>query len=424
VYNLPRPHFPRLEKDIQTQVTVIGGGITGLTTAYLLSKEGKKVALVEDGEIASGESGRTTAHLMSELDDKYLVLKKMFGVEGAKLAADSQKASIDMMEKIVKEEKIDCEFMRLDGYLFLSSSDVLGRGRRFLEDEMAASSEVGMDVKMVDQVPGVDVVGPALKFANQGEIHPLKYLNALANACKKNGVDIYTHTRALQIKGGKEKATTGTNTGNSITSDSVVVATNVPVNDRVIMYSKMAPYRTYVVSFKIPKGSIPKALYWDTDDPYHYVRTSSLDAEHELLIVGGEDHMVGHKYHEEKQFKSLISWTKERFKMAGDVVSKWSGLTDFRMRTASRHLRVAQRATTFIGNWVSVESSGASTHRLSINNFTDFVVLSFAARLRVWVASSWARWWRGWRWTSFFLDDRPEAHVQVFEAIHVEPSSR
>jgi len=304
---------------------VVGGGITGITTAYLLSKEGKKVVLVEDGELLSGETGRTTAHIMPALDDRWTELISLHGKENARLIADSNVAAINLIEHIVSTEKIDCEFERLDGYLFLSPSDRQGKGVEFLRTEFDAAKECNQQVEMVDFIPLKTDNGPAIKFRNQGQFNPVKYLNALAKICTNNGVLIFTNTHVSNVTDGKP-AVCETSSGHKITSEAVVMATNVPVNDRVTMFTKLEPYRTYVIAATIPKGSVPRALYWDTEDPYHYARvTSDNSTTHELLIVGGEDHLVGQSHNFDERFNALFTWTKKNFPMVGEVVSKWSG---------------------------------------------------------------------------------------------------
>ncbi len=115
--------FEKVEKSVQTDVLVIGGGISGLTTAYCLAKAGRKVMLVEDGFIGSGESGRTTGHITHALDDFYYELEKIFGKEKATLAANSHTAAIEWVNKTAQLAKIECNFKRADGYLFLHATD-------------------------------------------------------------------------------------------------------------------------------------------------------------------------------------------------------------------------------------------------------------------------------------------------------------
>jgi glycine/D-amino acid oxidase-like deaminating enzyme len=172
--------------------------------------------------------------------------------------------------------------------------------------------------------------GPALHFSKQIKLHPIKYLNGLADSFIKRGGQIFTHTHAQEIKGG-EKAFVKTRDGTFIRAKSIVVATNTPINDLFAVHTKQAAYRTYVIAAKIPKGLLADALYWDTLDPYHYFRTDSLtktdpDFEtHEMLVVGGEDHKTGQNDHPDESFTRLEKWTKSRFPAVGEILYTWSG---------------------------------------------------------------------------------------------------
>lgn len=327
-----QPSFEPLQQSLKTDVLVIGGGIAGLTTAYCLLQQGKKVVLVEDGEIGSGESGRTTAHLTAALDDRYYEIEKTFGEDGARLVAASHTAAVDFIEKTITSLAIDCDFRRVDGYLFLHPSDQSEN----LKKELDATQKAGLPTSRVEQVPGMVAKGAAIRFERQAQFHILKYLRGLAQAIIQMGGQIYTRTRAIDI--GKTGAVcTASGDEHKIQADYIVVATNTPVNNRVAIHTKQFPYRTYVIGCRVPKGQLPFALWWDTGDmkstwitaPYHYVRLQPLDENYDLLIAGGEDHKTGQgddeAIVEEDRYQNLIIWTKEQFPMAGDVVYRWSG---------------------------------------------------------------------------------------------------
>jgi glycine/D-amino acid oxidase-like deaminating enzyme/nitrite reductase/ring-hydroxylating ferredoxin subunit len=311
-----------LDADATCEVCVVGAGISGLTTAYLLAREGKSVIVLEDGEIGSGETGRTTAHLVNALDDHYSHLAKLHGPEGASLAADSHSRAIDRVEAIVRDEKIDCDFERLDGYLFVPPGD----DRSILDEELEAAHNAGLDeVRLVDRVPWPEFdTGPALCFPRQAQFHPMKYLAGLARGIEAAGGRIYTASHAQKIEGGRDAHVT-TKHGPTVHASFVVVATNTPVNDKVTIHTKQAPYRTYVIGMTIPSGSIPRALYWDTPHPYHYIRLAHRADGAEMLIVGGEDHKTGQADDTEERFGILEAWTRERFPLAGGVEFAWSG---------------------------------------------------------------------------------------------------
>jgi glycine/D-amino acid oxidase-like deaminating enzyme/nitrite reductase/ring-hydroxylating ferredoxin subunit len=322
------PEYSSLQGNVQCDVCIIGAGIAGLTTAYLLRRAGLKVFVVEDDQIGSGETGRTTAHLSNALDDRYFKLEKLHGAVGAQLAAQSHTAAIDLIEFIIREEKIECGFERVEGYLFLTENDTI----ETLERELAAAHRAGLtEVEKVDQSPlQTFETGPALRFPRQAQFHPLQYLAGLATAFTRRNGKIYTRTRAREIKGGKSAQVIVTS-GHVITTKAIVVATNTPINDIVTIHTKQAAYQTYVIAASVPRGSIPAALYWDTGDPYHYVRlqSGSLDTDEgeafDLLIVGGEDHKTGQDDDPKARYAKLEAWTRERFPMVFNIEYRWSG---------------------------------------------------------------------------------------------------
>jgi len=313
------PALEPLTQDQSTQVVVVGAGIAGLTTAYFLAKSGRQVIVVEDGDVGSGETGRTTAHLFTALDERYYELQKSFGKDTTRLIAESHQKAIDAIEEIVKTENIDCEFSRVEGYLFLGGQTT----QKELHQEYDACIDSGVPVQWVPSAP-VFQTGEALQFHQQGQFHINKYLVGLTTACLKMGVKIYTQTHALDMIGG-ENAHVKTADGKIITCQHIVVATNVPVNDTVTMYLKLAAYRSYVITARIPKNSVPQCLWWDTNDPYTYTRTSSFDEESDVLIIGGEDHPCGRDHQFEQRYANLEKWARDRFPMMGEIITRWSG---------------------------------------------------------------------------------------------------
>lgn len=311
------PAYPPLGRNTRADICVIGAGIAGMTTAYLLTKKGRKVAVLDDGPIGGGMTSRTTAHLMSAIDDRYYEVERLHGAEGARLAAQSHAAAIDAVEAIVDHEAIDCDFTRLDGYLFLPPD---GEPEE-LKREFEAATRAGVDVNWVERAPidGIDT-GRCLKFARQGQFHPLKYLAGLAEAITRAGGSIFCGTHAAEVKDGECVVT---DSGHRIECDQVVVATNAPINDRVAIHTKQAPYMTYVIGARVPKGSVPLALFWDTLDDYHYGRLDKPDGE--ILIVGGEDHKSGQADDAEQRFGNLERWLRERFPGAGEIEYRWTG---------------------------------------------------------------------------------------------------
>ena len=322
--------FETLATDKITDVLVIGGGLAGVSAAYCLSKAGRRVILIEDGSLGSGETGRTTAHITYALDDRYYDLEKYFGEEKARLAAQSHKQALEWINSVVTLENIDCDFRRVDGHLFTDPTDK----EENLDKELEATQRAGLPTEMVPSMPGF-APGKnqrAIRYPNQGQFHILKYLKGLADAIIRMGGEIYTNTHADSIDKTGARAN-----GFSIRANHIVVATNTPVNDRLTMHTKQHAYRTYVIGAKIPKGALPYAMWWDTGNmdskwvakPYHYVRLEPMDDTHDLLIAGGEDHKTGQAdeehISESERYNRLESWTKSHFPYFSDIACKWSG---------------------------------------------------------------------------------------------------
>ena len=318
--------FVKLGHDISVDVVIVGGGIAGLTTAYLLSQAEKTVAVIDDGNIGSGETGRTTAHITHALDDRYHYIEKLHGKKGAKIAAASHTAAIDLIEYIVREEGIKCDFCRLDGYLFLDPTD----SRKSLDEELEATHRAGiMETELLQTSPTSSFdTGPCIRFPNQAQFQPLKYLAGMARAIIGRGGQIYTQTHVKDLLSSGIK----TEDGYKVEARKIVVATNAPIVDKISkIYDKQVAYRTYVIGARIRKGSVPTGLYWDTGNqksknlvpPYHYIRIQEMK-DYDLLVVGGEDHVTANANDIVKRYNALEAWTKKRFQIDG-IEYRWSG---------------------------------------------------------------------------------------------------
>jgi glycine/D-amino acid oxidase-like deaminating enzyme/nitrite reductase/ring-hydroxylating ferredoxin subunit len=319
-----------LSQDAQADVCVVGAGIAGLTTAYLLTHDGRSVILLDDGRPGAGQTGVTTAHLSFVIDDRYTEMIRLHGVDGARLACDSHRAAIARIESIIETERIACRFTRISGYLFLGPGDKPSS----LDDEFNAAREAGLEVERLSRAPVTGFEsGPCLHFPRQAQFHPLEYLEGLASSFERAGGRIYIGSRAVGVTGG-HPATVETADGLTVTADAVVVATNVPFNDLVAIHTKQAPYHSYVIAARLPPGAVTPALYWDTHDPYHYVRlhrTSNAelggdnDEAVDLLVAGGEDHKAAQASDAQERYERLETWTRQHFPAAGEIEFRWSG---------------------------------------------------------------------------------------------------
>lgn len=306
-----------VDHDAQADVCIIGAGIAGLSIAYGLLKLGRRVLVLEDGEPGCGETGRTTAHLTVALDKRYVELERIHGPQGARLAAESHSAGIDAIESIIDGEAIECDFQRVDGYLFAASA----ADQPLLELEAAAARRAGIvGVKLVDRAPVSSFeTGRCLRFPRQAQLDAGRFVSGLADAVCRLGGEIHVKTHVARIDESPDLRIV-TREGHVVTCEAVVVATNSPISDIVTIHTKQAAYRTYVLGAKVAAESVPPILLWDLADPYHYVRLAGPG----LLLVGGEDHKTGQEDDGAVRFERLETWARERFPVER-IDFRWSG---------------------------------------------------------------------------------------------------
>lgn len=335
-----RPSFARLEKDVETDVCIVGSGISGISTAYELVTRGLNVVLLEARDVLSGETGRTSGHLASDLDDGYTAIASKHGNDGAKLAAESHAWAVDRVGEVADLLGIDCEYRKLPGY----DVSQYPRATREHADDMKEIVADGAKAKSLglkaEYREGFGVRGwtgevdqrDAVVYEGQATFHPTKYcvgvLKFLAN--QPNFV-AYAHTRVVDVeeKGiellgmGHKDVYVKTVDGHTVKCADAVEATCVPLQKLSIIVEE-ACYRTYCIAVRVPRGSIEDCLLYDSADAYKYVRLTACDGRDDYLVVGGGDHKVG-QGDTLAPFAELESWTRARFPQAGAVDYKWSG---------------------------------------------------------------------------------------------------
>jgi glycine/D-amino acid oxidase-like deaminating enzyme/nitrite reductase/ring-hydroxylating ferredoxin subunit len=315
------PRTAPLRHDLDADTIVIGSGIAGLSTAYELSGQGQQVVVLDRGKIGTGMTARTTAHLSANNDDGF---KTMIDKRGEELARDyyiSQQAAIDRIDTIQSAESIDCDFRRVDGFLFPGpqTSD------EEIDQEREASEAAGMPVETAIGLPfrGHEKTR-CLRYSNQATFHPTKYLAGLVRCIRARGGKLFADTAVVSVEEEDGGVIVTTEDGSKVRAAAAVVATNAPINDRAALHSKQAPYRTYAMAFALPRGALPDALYWDTVDPYHYVRPHP-GKDHDYLIVGGADHKSGEADDAEVRYEALEAWIRNLVPALGGVTHRWSG---------------------------------------------------------------------------------------------------
>ena len=310
-----RQEHAQLDGDRSFDVAVLGGGLCGITTAYLLKRDGARVGLVEAGRVGGGATGYTTAKITSLHGQIYTQLKSKFGEDGARTYGQAHEAAIHRIERLVEGLGVECDFRRKPNYTYTASHDQVDS----LREEADTARRLGLPATFATEVDLPVPVAGAVRFDEQAEFHPIKYLAGLAGAIPGAGSEIFEHTPAVAVEEGSPvsvKTRHGT-----ITAEQVVVATHFPFLDRAGFFARMHPERSYVVAAPL-QSPPPGGMYISADSPTRSIRTTPHDGG-ELLLVGGEGHKVGQEPDTEDRYAALRRWMREHFDV-GPVQWRWS----------------------------------------------------------------------------------------------------
>ncbi len=329
----PIRRFPRLQANISVDVVVIGAGVTGITAAYLLKKAGSTVALIEREHVASIDTGHTTAHLTYITDVELHRLVRNFGKDHAQAAWDAGAAAIDEIETIVREEGIECEFTRVPAYVHVRVDGSAKKEASSLKKEADLAAKLGFDAVYLESAPYFNL--PAVCFANQAKFHPRKYLRSLLEKIAGGGSYVFEKSAAAEFDAEKRRVKVNRNW---ISFDRVIMATNNPlvglasIASATLLQTKLFLYTSYAVGARVPSGTVPEALFWDTRDPYDYLRVDR-HPRFDYIIYGGEDHKTGQKKRTQKAFvrlwqrlKKIVPKARVDHRWSGQIISTPDGL--------------------------------------------------------------------------------------------------
>lgn len=322
------PMLHRLDRDIRVDVGIIGGGVVGITAAYLLKAAGRTVALLDRERLGTGDTGNTTAHLTAVTDTRLSELVNTFGRDHARAAWDAGFAAIAQIDELVRAERISCGFEWVPTYLHTPASWAHVEGDPAGEDDLRAdaqlATELGFDAEFVDRVPFVDM--PGVRFDGQARIHPRAYLAGLVRRLEGDGSHVFERSPVEDVIASPLALKAN---GHTVTCDYVVVATHNPIVGKAslaaatLLQTKLALYSSYVVAGRVPHGHIPDALFVDTADPYNYLRLDSGD-QFDVAILGGEDHKTGQEPDTTGRFQRLQE-ALIRAVPSVEVTHRWSG---------------------------------------------------------------------------------------------------
>jgi glycine/D-amino acid oxidase-like deaminating enzyme/nitrite reductase/ring-hydroxylating ferredoxin subunit len=315
--NIEIATFPKLENDLDVDVVIVGGGISGLTSAYVLVNMGLKVAVLEANKLVNGTTGHTTAKITAQHDLIYDEFIQHFGKSTARLYYEANMEALQFIQKTVEEHQIECDFKVQDAYLYSTTDEYAQK----IRTEEEAYKKLGIDGGIVESIPFDIKVKNALVMKDQAQFHPVKYLAHLTQIIKEKGGLIFEHTVAVNVETG-EKPAVLTRDGNRVTAGFVLSCSHFPFYEGLGLYSaRMYADRSYVVAVKA-KTKYPEGMYLSVDQPSRSLRSASYNGE-ELMIVGGGGHKTGQENDTMKEYSALGDFSEQVFEVK-DIVNRWS----------------------------------------------------------------------------------------------------
>ncbi|MGI2328843.1 FAD-dependent oxidoreductase [Planococcus sp. YIM B11945] len=313
------PSFPKLQENQSTDIAVVGGGIAGIISAYLLAKAGRKVTLIDAGKLLDGVTGNTTAKITAQHGLFYYPLIKIMGEEKARLYYEANLDGLDWIKQTAAELNIDCDFSHQNAFVYTTTKIAA----KLIEKEAEAYAQLGIDGGLAkEQVELPYPVEEAIVMRNQAQFHPVKFLAGLVKELKDMGVDIYEHTRATKILK-KNDPVIQTENMSHLSCNKVIVATHYPFNDADGMYfSRLNITRSYVIGVKT-KGPVPNDMYVSADMPSRSLRYATTDDGEKLLLIGGEGHPTGKSKETMQHYHNLEKFGEEHFGIE-EIPYRWS----------------------------------------------------------------------------------------------------
>ena len=309
--------YPALDRDIKVDVAVVGGGIAGITCAYILKQENLTVAVLDANHIVQRTTGNTTAKITSQHGLFYSSLINHVGRERAQQYADANEKAIRYIDELIRAKEIDCDFSRQSAYVYTQSPAFI----RPIQTEVEAASSLGIKARYHEALPLPFAVKAAEEFENQAQFHPRKYLLALAREIPGNGSYIFEHSRVIAFHEGNP-CTVTTHTGFTVTAEKLVIASHFPVYEsKGFYFARMYPERSYALGARI-KEKFPGGMYITAENPGRSLRSTQYE-EGELLIVAGDRHKTGEGPDTREHYGNLAHFARENYEVI-DVPFRWS----------------------------------------------------------------------------------------------------
>ncbi len=305
--------FPTLDRDVEVDVAIVGGGIAGATTALLLKRLGVRVAVLERETVAAGATGYTTAKITALQSTRLSDIRSNNGADAAAAYARATLDAIARIDALVQQEGIECDFERRDAFTYAGDQQEVAS----VEQEAAAAQEAGLPVELTTETGLPWEVPAAVRLAGQAQFQPVLYTRGLAQRVDGDGSHVFerTHVTGVDMGAPCRVETAG---GGTITAERVVVATNYPLLDRGLFFARLEATRSYCIALPV-RGDVPEGMLITAGQP-----TRSLRTFRDHLIVGGEGHQTGAADAQPERYEALVEFARRHFDVGPEAPYRWS----------------------------------------------------------------------------------------------------
>jgi glycine/D-amino acid oxidase-like deaminating enzyme/nitrite reductase/ring-hydroxylating ferredoxin subunit len=307
-------HFPSLTQDSDAEVVIIGGGITGITAAALLSQAGRRVVVLEARSVGFGTTGHSTGNLYATVDHQLYHIRDKWNQETATAVARSRNQAVDFIEQIVNTYNISCDFARRPQYIFPTDDSQVEQ----MEKEYEAVRDAGLDAAIVSEIPLPFSIDQAVKIEHQAQFHPATYVRELANHVASKGCQIYENSRVIEID--EDELTVHTDSA-KIHASKIILATHTPVGIHPVQ-TLLGPYREYALAARLADDRYPEGIFWSLEQPSHSIRSYDAGGTKYLIVIG-EEHKTGQHDSDEDYYQKVEQYAHSHFKL-DSIAYRWS----------------------------------------------------------------------------------------------------
>ncbi|MCM4158624.1 FAD-dependent oxidoreductase [Antarcticibacterium flavum] len=309
-------HYPPLQGQLEVDIAIVGGGITGITSAYLLAKSGVRVAVLESMQVGGGTTAGSTGNLYTMVDNRLHHIQAKFDKQTARTVAESRTAAVDFIEQLTLDYDIECSFKRQPWILYTES----GEEKKIIQKTKEALRDFGLEVEELQSLPLPFQIDSAIKVENQAQFNPAAFVSGLAQNIEKDRCKIFENTPVHHIEKGSPHILHTPN--GKVTAGKVILATHSP-KGVYALHSKLFPHREYALAAKLKSGEYPEGIFWSTDSKTHPSLRSYDTADGKYLITVGYHHKVGQEDPQKDYFGDLEKNLRRIYDVE-EVVYKWS----------------------------------------------------------------------------------------------------